>query len=38
MFKEMNKKDIATTRVLPEKMLLKLTETENVAIEESEDT
>jgi DNA-binding MarR family transcriptional regulator len=29
MFKEMNKKDIATTRALLEKMLLNLTEIEN---------
>ena len=36
MFKEMNKKDIATTRALLEKMLLNLTEIENAALEEAE--
>ncbi len=38
MFKEINKKDIATTRGLLEKMLLNLTEIENRAIEEAENT
>lgn len=38
MFKEMNSKDIATTRALLEKMLLNLTEIENAAIKESENT
>lgn len=36
MFKEMNKKDIATTRGLLEKMLLNLTKIENSAIEEND--
>lgn len=36
MFKEMNKKDIATTKALLEKMLLNLTEIENATIEEIE--
>jgi len=36
MFKEMNKKDIATTRALLEKMLLNLNEIENATIEEME--
>ncbi|KUG04039.1 transcriptional regulator, marr family [hydrocarbon metagenome] len=38
MFKEMNKKDIATTRALLGKMLLNLTEIENADIEEAENT
>ncbi len=38
MFKEINKKDIATTRALLEKMLLNLTEIENAAIEWAENT
>lgn len=36
MFKEMNKKDLATTRALLEKMLLNLTEIEGTAFEEAE--
>lgn len=36
MFKEMNKKDITTTRVSLEKMLLNLTEIENATIEDEE--
>jgi DNA-binding MarR family transcriptional regulator len=36
MFKEIDKKDIATTRALLEKMLLNLTEIENATIEEIE--
>ena len=38
MFKDINKKDIATTRALLEKMLLNLNEIENAAIEEAENT
>ncbi len=36
MFKEINKKDIARTRVLLEKMLLNLSEIENATMEEAE--
>jgi len=36
MFKEMDKKDIATARALLEKMLLNLTEIENASIKETE--
>ncbi|MEQ8174134.1 MAG: MarR family transcriptional regulator [Syntrophomonadaceae bacterium] len=38
MFKEMDKKDITTTRSLLEKILINLTEIENAAIGETEDT
>lgn len=38
MFKDMDKKNITTTRVLLEKMLLNLNEIENAAIEEPENT
>lgn len=37
MFKEMDKKDIAMTRALLEKILINLTEIENAAIGETED-
>ncbi|MEN6390481.1 MAG: MarR family transcriptional regulator [Syntrophomonas sp.] len=38
MFKEMNKTDIAATRTLLERILINLTEIENAAIGETEDT